>query len=603
MLKACNYELWSISLSDKPLDFTRFVISISLNWGLGASKASAKISMSPEAKKQLMNVKRGSLFVIYWGYNKNTFNKVSLYWIGTSWEINNGVQIELVHKTWELNRAPIRGIFTQINSKQLAIKAAQDKGIKVKIDKAKETNAATIAVNQTAQDEFIKQFKGQIIKHGFDGKSLEIISFENIKNKAQIYYISTEKGFINNMVITYKATVPKDKSYIELIGSSAQTKAEPNKNPSQLPGSNQANTPPLPEGTYALLLSTANKNTQANPILELKLVVNGQQIATYPCVSGRASTRNSKLTNNVIPDGEYTIDSKLIAGTSAEVGGKFLSITPKFKTARSSLGIHLDPSYNKKNGEDGTNGCIGLITAEDRTAVHKLILEKNIRQLIVNLSKKPEATVSQTKAITSAYYVGKLISNEVISSKEPNLVFNSIASLFKLFIALSILKSELSFDKVPAGQTLTIRALLKKMLGPSENPPANVLIEELGGVSFITNFCKSNGFTNTEILELYSDKITKKQSTVKDVFEVFKDIFMKTDAKYVEVQQMMSESLFAGSLNLSRQTHTKSGNNSEFEGAVSLVLGRSSTKYIVVVFAKTEKEKLKIAKEISPLLV
>ena len=55
-LKTCRYELYSISLTGKLLDFTRFVISLNLNWGLNASKASAKVSFSPEAKKQLMNV-------------------------------------------------------------------------------------------------------------------------------------------------------------------------------------------------------------------------------------------------------------------------------------------------------------------------------------------------------------------------------------------------------------------------------------------------------------------------------------------------------------------------------------------------------------------
>lgn len=183
-LKTCRYELYSISLTGKLLDFTRFVISLNLNWGLNASKASAKVSFSPDAKKQLMNVKRGSQFVLYWGFDKTNFNKVTLYWTGTSWDVNAGVQIDLVHKSWELSRSPVRGVFTKTTSSEVATRAAKDKGIIIKVDKAKQAQPSTVAVNQTAEDEFVKQFKGQVIKHGFDGKTMEVVSFENLKDKA-----------------------------------------------------------------------------------------------------------------------------------------------------------------------------------------------------------------------------------------------------------------------------------------------------------------------------------------------------------------------------------------------------------------------------------
>jgi hypothetical protein len=601
MLKSCKYELWGLSVTDKPLNFTPFVISMSLSWGLNASKASARVSLSPDAKRQLMNVRRGSQFVLSWGFDANNFNKVYLYWTGTTWEVNAGVQIDLVHKSWELSRTPVRGSFNNVASSEVAKKLTSEKGVKLKAS-ALGNISAVIAVNQTIEEELLRQFKGEVIKHGFDGKSMEVVSFDKLKETAQAYYISTEQGFISGPVITYKAVVPKDRSYTEVVGGGSST-AEPNANPSPVGGQSFANSVPLEPGTYALLLSTNLVNDQKNPILELKLVVNGQQISSYQCVSGTAYARDSSKTNNVLPDGEYLIASGLVPGATAEVGGKFLAITPKFKTSRSALGIHLDPSYNKKNGEDGTSGCIGLITAEDRDAVHKSLLENNIRRLVVRLKDKPEpaAPTPKTEA-NSAYFIGDLNSNKITKSNNENAVFSNIASLFKLYIAYGILKNNVPFTKIPAGQSQTVRQLLTAMLGPSENPPANVLITELGGAKSLTSFCKTNGYVNSEIDGLYSVAPSNKSSTAKDIFEVFKDIFMSSDSRYVEVQQMLSESLFVGSLNIAGQTHTKSGNNSKFDGAVALV-PKAGTKYIVVVFAKTEKEKLEIAKEITQLLV
>ncbi|MEQ8962106.1 MAG: hypothetical protein RLP02_29970 [Coleofasciculus sp. C2-GNP5-27] len=37
-----------------------------------------------------------------------------------------------------------------------------------------------------------------------------------------------------------------------------------------------------------------------------------------------------------------------------------MPIQPLFRTGRSELGIHYDPSFEQNNGEDGTEGCIGL---------------------------------------------------------------------------------------------------------------------------------------------------------------------------------------------------------------------------------------------------
>jgi hypothetical protein len=600
MLKKCLYTLKAPSTTGLVLDFTPFVISINLNWGLNASKANAKIALAQEGKTLLKKVKRGSVFTLEWGWDKNNFTRVRLYWIGTSWEINANATIELVHKSWELARTPIRGVFNNTSAKIVASKFAAKKGLKIDTSLAQFKGVGSITVNQSAEAELEKQFKGQIITHGLDGVSLKIVDFNNIKDNAQVYYIDTQAGYIGNMTINYKAILPKDKSYIELLGGGVAA-SEPNNNPTRDKQISTASlTPELPPGNYALLLSTGNKNKLNNPILELKLVVNGKQIGSYPCVSGRSFTQDSSKTNNVLPDGEYIIDSKLVPGSIPEVGGKFLGVTPKFKTSRSALGIHLDPSYNKRNGEDGTNGCIGLITAEDRNAVHRLILENNIRTLIVNLKKSPinSKEQSSSKSATSAYYVGTLNDNRVIAKSNENMSFDSVASLFKLFIADSILKSNINLSETY--QNKTINLLLKEMVDVSDNASANKLITRLGGLNSLNAFCKKSGFNSSEIDSLYaSNKIGIKKSTAKDLFNGFKDLFIKSDNSYVIVQQF----LVGRGLDINSETHTKIGFNSVFNGAVSLIEGQSGIKYIAVILARTEKEKLAIAKSLKNYFV
>jgi len=63
-----------------------------------------------------------------------------------------------------------------------------------------------------------------------------------------------------------------------------------------------------------------------------------------------------------LPDGRYRVTKSIIPGTTSEIGGRFLPIQPLFRTGRSQLGIHYDPSFELDNGKDGTEGCIALTT-------------------------------------------------------------------------------------------------------------------------------------------------------------------------------------------------------------------------------------------------
>ena len=115
---------------------------------------------------------------------------------------------------------------------------------------------------------------------------------------------------------------------------------------------------------YIILAPTDTVNGLENPLYQLQLYANGKLLASYKVVTGRAYTQNRNRhisgTEAPLPDGKYKLFYTTIAGTHPEVGGRFLPIQPLFQTGRSALGIHYDPSFEKRNGEDGTTGCIAL---------------------------------------------------------------------------------------------------------------------------------------------------------------------------------------------------------------------------------------------------
>jgi hypothetical protein len=126
---------------------------------------------------------------------------------------------------------------------------------------------------------------------------------------------------------------------------------------------------PRSSASHMTLTPTENKNKLDNPLYELNLYVNGELFKTYKVVTGRSKTQNRDRhvagTEAPLPDGKYQVASSTIPGTHSEVGGRFLPIYPSFKTGRSALGIHYDPSFEKDNGEDGTSGCIALTNKSD----------------------------------------------------------------------------------------------------------------------------------------------------------------------------------------------------------------------------------------------
>jgi hypothetical protein len=140
-------------------------------------------------------------------------------------------------------------------------------------------------------------------------------------------------------------------------------------------------------GTYMQLVRTNDVNQMGNPIYALILYVNGQQIDSFMTVSGRAHTQNRDRhrsgTEAPLPDGRYQVAKRVVRGTIAEAGDRFLAIQPQFRTGRTALGIHYDPSYEKNNGEDGTSGCIALTNRDDLSKVLEYVRNYNFQFLDV----------------------------------------------------------------------------------------------------------------------------------------------------------------------------------------------------------------------------
>lgn len=135
-------------------------------------------------------------------------------------------------------------------------------------------------------------------------------------------------------------------------------------------------------GNFMTLTPTGQTNALNNPIYTLNLYANGKLVDSFLTVSGRTHTQNRNRhrrgTEAPLPDGKYTVAKSTIPGAIAEAGDLFLPIKPRFKTGRSALGFHVDPSFNKDNGEDGTAGCIGLIAREDLDKLLSFVDRKSV---------------------------------------------------------------------------------------------------------------------------------------------------------------------------------------------------------------------------------
>lgn len=153
----------------------------------------------------------------------------------------------------------------------------------------------------------------------------------------------------------------------------------------------------LPTPTLAALLKltpTSRSNDLGNPIYSLSAINNGATVFRVDAVSGtvRSQHRDRNRGDNYapLPDGNYDIGS-VEPGINPEAGRNFIRIRPRFKTRRTHLGIHVDVSYNRRNGKDGTAGCVGITTKRNRDRIVIFVRKyrpKKLRVLIADAAKK-----------------------------------------------------------------------------------------------------------------------------------------------------------------------------------------------------------------------
>ncbi|MBF2064290.1 MAG: SH3 domain-containing protein [Calothrix sp. C42_A2020_038] len=103
----------------------------------------------------------------------------------------------------------------------------------------------------------------------------------------------------------------------------------------------------------------------------------GRVIKTVRGVSGRANKQTPshvQASQAPLPFGVYKFDFPgIVEFKDGEFGGVWSSMTPTFKTGRTELGVHYDPSALKQNSDSGTAGCFATPTTQERNIMTNFI--------------------------------------------------------------------------------------------------------------------------------------------------------------------------------------------------------------------------------------
>ncbi len=152
--------------------------------------------------------------------------------------------------------------------------------------------------------------------------------------------------------------------------------------------------PPVAAQTAVVRVTRTDRKVERthDPIWDVELVVNGQVLDRMEAVVGRANkqqvNRHIAGTEAPLPPGQYRIDRGGIAGgpyDNPELGsGLWIPVTPLFRTGRSALGFHQDPSWGLLNGESGTSGCVGFRTAEETRRLTEWIRRYSVGTVLVS---------------------------------------------------------------------------------------------------------------------------------------------------------------------------------------------------------------------------
>lgn len=126
-----------------------------------------------------------------------------------------------------------------------------------------------------------------------------------------------------------------------------------------------------------------------DPIWSVLVVLPDGKTHKFPALVGRANKQNvnrhTSGNESPLPPGKYVITEvePITPGLNPELGkAAWIGIEPTFRTGRSALGLHHDPSAGKSI-ESGTSGCVGLLRHADTLQLADLIRKYNIRNLLV----------------------------------------------------------------------------------------------------------------------------------------------------------------------------------------------------------------------------
>jgi D-alanyl-D-alanine carboxypeptidase/Beta-lactamase enzyme family len=314
MLLSTSYELWAISSSGKPINFTRFVVNLKLTEGLNASRSQIKVTLAPEAKTSIQNVKKGGEWQLLWGYGPQVYRKVSAYWVGTEWSIggSNLLGLTLVNLgQYQLSRGTVTRAIGMSTKAVAALK-----GVKLKAPVTETGKQKSHVISQVPLKEILRENRESFVKWGFDSQATaEVVKFADLGTKAQVHYISTLVGFIGEIKISYNAQLPKDQSFLEIAGKGTTSEAGP------LKGTPQASTKASAFGPEPQP-STESKETYGLLSYYVQNLEGGELKALRALSSPSAGTSVTKLfvalvVRAQVLSGKYAISSQWQGATVA----------------------------------------------------------------------------------------------------------------------------------------------------------------------------------------------------------------------------------------------------------------------------------------------
>ncbi|MEB3264225.1 MAG: L,D-transpeptidase [Synechococcus sp.] len=140
-----------------------------------------------------------------------------------------------------------------------------------------------------------------------------------------------------------------------------------------------------------LLRTDRTLPASGDPVWSLQLEVPGQPPQAFAALSGRADRqagdRNRLGSGAPLPAGSYRLSEVVSLEEATDLPSElgrlvWIGLEPTFPTERRALGIHHDPSAGM-GPESGTEGCIGVIKAQDLLALAELVQRHGITELEV----------------------------------------------------------------------------------------------------------------------------------------------------------------------------------------------------------------------------